>query len=74
MRMGLPSVITSDQGKEFNNRLDKKLMNLLGIEHRLTTPYHPQVMFKFILGILMYSDFRQMVSMNVSIKRSKTCW
>ena len=66
--MGLPSVITSDQGKEFNNRLDKKLMNLLGIEHRLTTPYYPQVMFKFLLGILRYSDFRQMVSMNVSIK------
>ena len=71
--MGLPCVITSDQDKEFNNRLDKKLMNLSGIEHRLTTPY-PQVMFKFILGILRYSDFRQMVSMNVSIKRSKTCW
>ena len=72
--MGLPSVITSDQGKEFNNRPDKTLMNLLGIEHRLTTPYHSQVMFKFLLGILKYSDFRQMVSMNVSIKRSKACW
>ena len=44
MRMGLPRVITSDNGKEFdNNLLDQKLMKLLGIEHRLTTAYHPQV-------------------------------
>ena len=46
MRMGLPKVITSDNGKEFcNHLLDKELMKLLGIEHRLTTPYHPQVCY-----------------------------
>ena len=33
MSMGLPSVIISDQDKEFNNRLDKTLTSLLGIEH-----------------------------------------
>ena len=43
MYMGLPSVIMSDQGREFNNRLDKTPMSLPGIDHRLTTPYHPQV-------------------------------
>ena len=43
MRMGLPRVITTDQGGEFRNELDNELMKLLGIEHRLTTPYHPQV-------------------------------
>jgi len=43
MRMGLCKVITSDQGKEFNNNLNKELMKNLGIDHRLTTPYHPQV-------------------------------
>ena len=33
MRMGLPKIITSDNGKEFdNNLLDKQLMKLLGIE------------------------------------------
>ena len=43
MQFGLPRVITSDQGSEFNNSLDTELMEMLGIEHRLTTPYHPQV-------------------------------
>lgn len=42
MRMGLPRVVTSDQGREFNNSLDDCLMKLLKIDHRLTTPYHPQ--------------------------------
>ena len=43
MKMGLCKVVTSDQGGEFNNALDAEMMKLLGIEHRLTTPYHPQV-------------------------------
>ena len=43
MQFGLPKVITSDQGSEFNNNLDKKLMKMMNTDHRLTTPYHPQV-------------------------------
>ena len=43
MRMGISWVITTDQGKEFNNALNKKLMEKLQIKHRLTTAYHPQV-------------------------------
>ena len=43
MRMGLPHVIVSDNGKEFNNELDQTLASLLGVKRRLTTPYHPQV-------------------------------
>ncbi|XP_065899898.1 uncharacterized protein [Dysidea avara] len=42
MRMGIPRVITTDQGTEFNNHLDKRMMSLLQIDHRLTTAYHPQ--------------------------------
>ena len=41
--MGLPRVITTDQGREFNNKLNRELMKQLNIEHRLTTPYRPQV-------------------------------
>ena len=43
MRMGIPQVVVSDQGREFNNALDDELAALLGITRRLTTPYHPQV-------------------------------
>ena len=43
MKMGLCRVVTSDQGKEFNNHLNAELMKLLDIDHHLTTPYHPQV-------------------------------
>lgn len=40
--MGLPSVITTDQGKEFNNQLNTEFAKTFNIKHRLTTPYHPQ--------------------------------
>ena len=40
--MGLPSVITTDQGKEFNNCMNAELMKTCNIKHRLTTAYHPQ--------------------------------
>ena len=40
--VGLPSVLTTDQGKEFNNKMNKQLMVVFNINHRLTTAYHPQ--------------------------------
>ena len=43
MRMGLPRVIVSDNGKEFDNQLNADITGLLGIQHRLITPYHSQV-------------------------------
>ena len=42
MRMGIPRVLTSDQGKEFNNEVNLELTGLMEIDHRLTTAYHPQ--------------------------------
>jgi hypothetical protein len=48
MKMGLCRVITSDQGGEFNNEINKELMTLLGIDHRLATPYHPQASTRFV--------------------------
>ena len=35
--MGLPKGITSDNGTEFNNHLNDRLSELLGIKRRLTT-------------------------------------
>ena len=45
MRMGIPKVVTSDQGTEFNNQLNEEFMRLLNniIDHHLSTLYHPQV-------------------------------
>lgn len=40
--MGLPSVIITDQGREFHNQFNAELMSVFGIKHRMTTPYHPQ--------------------------------
>ena len=38
--MGLPAVITTDQGSECKNQLNDEMMN---IRHHLITAYHPQV-------------------------------
>lgn len=53
--MGLPKLLTTDQGKEFNNKLDLEMMSLLGVKRHLVTPYHPQVIvlriFQFLTSI-----------------------
>lgn len=41
-RFGTPEVIITDQGGEFNGRVLCDYMNKLNIDHRRTTPYHPQ--------------------------------
>ena len=56
MRFGLPRVITTDQGSEFNNELNSELSQLLGIDHRLATPYHPQVIY-FFVHVFNYSRY-----------------
>ena len=43
MRMGIPRILTTDNGGEFKNALDSELSKLLGIKRIFTTPYHPQV-------------------------------
>ena len=39
---GCPKKILSDQGTEFASRLWKELLELLGIQQMLTSPYYPQ--------------------------------
>jgi IS30 family transposase len=39
---GVPKRIQSDNGKEFVNEVIQKMKQLLGIEHRLISPYHPE--------------------------------
>lgn len=39
---GVPKIMQSDNGKEFVNSVIKEMKDLLGVEHRLITPYHPE--------------------------------
>lgn len=41
-RFGVPNVITTDQGTQFESRLFKELMQLLGSRRIRTSPYHPK--------------------------------
>ena len=41
--MGVPKLLTSDQGGEFRSDLEKQIMSLLNIKRHYITPYHPQV-------------------------------
>ena len=42
VRFGIPLVIHSDQGREFENGLMKSLCNLLGCVKTRTAPFHPE--------------------------------
>ena len=41
-RFGMPSVIHSDQGREFENKIMQELCLLGGAHKTRTTPYHPE--------------------------------
>lgn len=41
-RFGCPVKITSDQGRQFESEIFRKLAQLMGIEKIRSTPYHPQ--------------------------------
>ena len=40
--MGIPSVVTTDQEREFREYVNVVLMKVFNIQHRFTTAYHPQ--------------------------------
>ena len=41
-RHGMPSILLTDQGRNFESHLFASMCKLFGIEKRRTTPYHPQ--------------------------------
>ena len=40
--LGLPKILQSDNGSEFNNDVLRTLIKLTGIEHRFISPYNPR--------------------------------
>ena len=42
VRFGTPRALISDQGTHFCNKPIEKLLQLYGVVHRMSTPYHPQ--------------------------------
>ena len=41
-RFGLPDILISDRGPQFSAKLFQELGKALGIDHRMSTTYHPQ--------------------------------
>ena len=41
-RFGVPATLTSDRGKQFSSATWQQLCSRLGIQHIMTTSYHPQ--------------------------------
>ena len=42
MRFGFPDVLISDRGTEFCNAVSEAIFMYMGVEHRVSSPYHPQ--------------------------------
>ena len=41
-RFGCPDVLISDRGTEFCNAVSEAIFMYMGVEHRVSSPYHPQ--------------------------------
>ncbi|KAL1225383.1 hypothetical protein V5N11_009038 [Cardamine amara subsp. amara] len=42
-RYGIPRIVISDGGSHFINKIFTKLLKKYGVQHRVATPYHPQI-------------------------------
>jgi hypothetical protein len=43
LRYGVPRIIISDGGSHFIDRTFQKALTEVGVDHRIATPYHPQM-------------------------------
>ena len=41
-RFGIPKILLSDGGPQFTSAIMEEVLSLLGINHSVTTPYHPE--------------------------------
>jgi transposase InsO family protein len=43
LRYGVPRIVISDGGSHFIDRTFRKALSEVGVDHRIATPYHPQM-------------------------------
>ena len=72
MRMGLPSILMTDNGSEFKNKLNDAMMKQLGIRHCLIT----QVCNMNKISSIIYMSYliSQMVLMSDTIRHFRECF
>ena len=56
MRMGLPRVVVSDNGRQFDNKLNDEICIRLKIKRRFIPPYHSQVGTQDLTCIIMIAQ------------------
>ena len=64
MKFGIPRVVTTDQGSEFNNKLDSELMTLLNVDHRLTT-YIQHYIYQQANGLYEWFNHPQVIILDI---------
>jgi transposase InsO family protein len=40
-RFGVPRIVISDEGSHFIDKIFRKCLSELGVDHQIATPYHP---------------------------------
>lgn len=68
-RFGCPEVLITDQGREFVNELSSNLYQMTNTKHRITSAYHPQVFYEYLLfyKCILY----MLIHFNIYVKTSK---
>ncbi|XP_039687849.1 uncharacterized protein [Medicago truncatula] len=68
-RFGVPRVVISDGGSHFISRHFEKLLQKLGVRHKIATPYHPQTS-----GQVEVSNRQIKAILEKTVSTSRTDW
>ncbi len=66
---GIPKILQSDNGKEFVNSVLRELLQVMHVDHRLTSPYHPRGN-----GLVERSVHTILTTVKKSLQGCRTSW